>query len=125
MTRCGRTLPTASPSRHASLSAPTLRPSLPRRWCTWSTKSSAGTCCKPGSGRRSRYHPLVWTIPDIVVAIGSLAALTVIVLMPAQPYNPYVSLLPGTPAVDRVLATLLLAIPAITVSRMGHATHHA
>jgi len=80
-----------------------------------------------GSRRRSRYHPLVWTIPDVVAAIGSLAALTVIVLMPAQPYNPYVSLLPGAPAADRVLATLVLAIPAITVSlpRMGHATHHA
>jgi hypothetical protein len=79
-----------------------------------------------GSRRRSRYHPLVWTIPDVVVAIGSLAALTVIVLMPAQPYNPYVNLLPGAPAADRVLATLLLAIPAITVSLpwMGHATHH-
>jgi hypothetical protein len=47
--------------------------------------------------------------------------------MPAQPYNPYINLLPGAPAVDSVLATLLLAIPAITVSlpRMGHATHHA
>ena len=46
--------------------------------------------------------------------------------MPAQPYNPYVNLLPGAPAADRVLATLLLAIPAITVSLawMGHATHH-
>src|ERR1700686_67833 len=79
-----------------------------------------------GSGRRSRYRPLVWTIPDVVVAIGSLAALTVIVLMPAQPYNPYVSLLPGAPAAGRGLSTLVLALPAITVSlpRMGHATHH-
>ena len=80
-----------------------------------------------GSRRRSRYHPLVWTIPDLVVAIGSLAALTVIALVPAHPYNPYVNLLPAAPAADSVLATLVLAIPAITASlpRMGHATYHA
>ena len=80
-----------------------------------------------GSRRRSRYHPLVWTIPDLVVAIGSLAAITVIALMPAQPYNPYINLLPAAPAADSVLATLVLAIPAITASlpRMGHASHHA
>ena len=80
-----------------------------------------------GSRRRSRYRPLPWTIPDVLVVVGSLAAVAAIVLMPAQPYNPYVNLLPNAPAVDSVLAILLLAIPAITasVSRMDHAAHHA
>ncbi len=80
-----------------------------------------------GSRRRSRYRPLPWTIPDVVVVVGSLAALAAIVLVPAQPYNPYVNLLPSAPAADSLLAVLLLAIPAVTasLSRMDHAPHHA
>lgn len=80
-----------------------------------------------GSRRRSRYRPLPWTIPDVVVVIGSVAGLAAIVLMPAQPYNPYLNLLPNAPAVESLLAILLLATPAITasVSRMHHAPHHA
>ena len=80
-----------------------------------------------GSRRRSRYRPLPWTIPDVVVVAGSVAELAGIVLMPAQPYNPYANLLPSAPAVNSLLTILLLAIPAVTasLSRMDHAPHHA
>ncbi|MEA2633246.1 MAG: energy-coupling factor transport system permease protein [Chloroflexota bacterium] len=80
-----------------------------------------------GSRRRSRYRPVPWTIPDGLVVVGSLSAAAAIVLVPVQPYNPYLNLLPSAPAVDNVLAVLLLAIPAITVSlsRMDHGAHHA
>ena len=80
-----------------------------------------------GSRRRSRYRPLPWPVPDVVVVIGSLAALAAIVLMPAQPYNPYVNLLPNAPAVDSLLAVLLLSMPALTagLSRMDDAAHQA
>jgi energy-coupling factor transport system permease protein len=80
-----------------------------------------------GSRRRSRYRPLPWTIPDLVVVAGSITALAAIVLMPARPYNPYTNLLPSAPAVDSLLTILLLAIPAVTasLSRMDHAPHHA
>jgi energy-coupling factor transport system permease protein len=80
-----------------------------------------------GSRRRSHYRPVPWSIPDVLVVVGSLATLAAIMLMPTQPYNPYLNLLPSAPTVDSLLAILLLAIPAITASlpRMDHAAHHA
>jgi energy-coupling factor transport system permease protein len=80
-----------------------------------------------GSRRRSRYRPVPWTIPDVLVVVGSLSAAAAILVVPVQPYNPYLDLLPSAPAVDNILAVLLLAIPAITVSlsRMDHGAHHA
>jgi energy-coupling factor transport system permease protein len=80
-----------------------------------------------GSGRRSRYRPLRWTAPDILVVIASLAALVAIALLPAVPYNPYVELVPSIPTPDRLLAVALLAVPAVTASfsRVDHAPHHA
>jgi energy-coupling factor transport system permease protein len=80
-----------------------------------------------GSRRRSRYRPVPWTLPDVLVVAGSLGAVAAIVLMPPQPYNPYVNLLPSVPDVESALAVLLLAIPALTASfsRMDHAAHHA
>jgi energy-coupling factor transport system permease protein len=80
-----------------------------------------------GSHRRSRYRPLPWTIPDLVVLVASLAAIAATVLRPAQPYDPYISLLPNAPAIESLVAVLLLAIPAITatLSRMDHGPDHA
>jgi energy-coupling factor transport system permease protein len=80
-----------------------------------------------GSRRRSRYRPVPWTVPDVLVVLGSLGAVAAIVLLPVQPYNPYLNLLPSAPAVNSLFAILLLAIPAVTVSvsRMDHAAHHA
>jgi energy-coupling factor transport system permease protein len=80
-----------------------------------------------GSRRRSRYRPLPWTIPDLVVLVASLAAIAATVLRPAQPYDPYIILLPNAPAMESLVAVLLLAIPAITasLSRMDHAADHA
>ena len=80
-----------------------------------------------GSRRRSRYRPLPWTIPDLVVFVASLAAIAATVLRPAQPYDPYTNLLPNAPAIESLVAVLLLAIPAITasLSRMDHAPDHA
>lgn len=80
-----------------------------------------------GSRRRSRYRPLPWTIPDLVVLVASLAAIAATVLRPAQPYDPYTNLLPNAPAIESLVAVLLLAIPAITasLSRMDHAPDHA
>jgi energy-coupling factor transport system permease protein len=80
-----------------------------------------------GSRRRSRYRPVPWSIADLLIVVGSLAAVAAIVLMPPQPYNPYLDLEPGVPTVPSLLAVLLLAIPALTagLSRMDHAAHHA
>jgi energy-coupling factor transport system permease protein len=80
-----------------------------------------------GSRRRSRYRPLPWTIPDLVVLVASLVAIAATVLRPAQPYDPYTNLLPNAPALESLVAVLLLAIPAIaaTLSRMDHAPDHA
>jgi energy-coupling factor transport system permease protein len=80
-----------------------------------------------GSRRRSRYRPVPWTLPDVLVASAALVAIAGIVLMPPQTYNPYLGLLPSAPTVESVLAVLLLAMPAITasLSRMDHAPHHA
>ena len=80
-----------------------------------------------GSRRRSRYRPLPWTTPDLVVLVASLAAIAATVLRPAQPYDPYTNLLPNAPAIESLVAVLLLAIPAITasLSRMDHAPDHA
>jgi energy-coupling factor transport system permease protein len=80
-----------------------------------------------GSRRRSRYRPVPWTLPDVLVAGAALVAIAGIVLMPPQTYNPYLGLLPSAPTVESVLAVLLLAMPAITasLSRMDHAPHHA
>jgi energy-coupling factor transport system permease protein len=80
-----------------------------------------------GSRRRSRYRPVPWSIADLLIVVGSLAAVAAIVLMPPQPYNPYLDLVPGAPKVPSLLAVLLLAMPALTagLSRMDHAAHHA
>jgi energy-coupling factor transport system permease protein len=80
-----------------------------------------------GSGRRSRYRPVRWTAPDILVVIASLAAIVAIALLPAAPYNPYVELVPSIPNPDHLLAVGLLAVPAVTAtfSRVDHAPHHA
>jgi energy-coupling factor transport system permease protein len=80
-----------------------------------------------GSRRRSRYRPLPWSIPDVVVLVGSLAVVAAIVLMPPQSYNPYLDLLPDAPTVEGLLPVLLLAMPALTasLSRMDHAAHRA
>jgi energy-coupling factor transport system permease protein len=80
-----------------------------------------------GSRRRSRYRPVPWAIPDLVVAVAALLTAGAIVLMPPPPYNPYLNLLPSAPEVESMVAVLLLAIPAViaSLSRMDHATHHA
>ena len=80
-----------------------------------------------GSRLRSRYRPLPWTIPDLVVFVASLAAIAATVLMPAQPYNPYSNLLPNAPVMGSLFAVLLLAVPAIaaSLSRMDHALDRA
>lgn len=80
-----------------------------------------------GSGRRSRYRPLGWTASDLLVVIASVAAIIAIALLPAVPYNPYLELTPSVPDPDRLLAIVLLAMPAITssLSRVEHARHHA
>jgi len=78
-----------------------------------------------GSGRRSRYRPLHWTAADLLVVIASLAAIVLIAVLPAVPYNPYVNLVPVLPNPDRLLAVGLLAAPALTASllRVDHARH--
>lgn len=80
-----------------------------------------------GSGRRSRYRPLGWTAADLLVLITSLMAIVAIALLPAAPYNPYVELTPRLPQPDRLLALILLSVPAIaaSLSRVDHARHHA
>ncbi len=80
-----------------------------------------------GSSRRSRYRPLGWTGPDLLVVIASLAAIVAIAVLPAVPYNPYLELAPSVPDPDRLVAIALLAVPAVTasLSRMDHAPHHA
>src|SRR3989442_520140 len=80
-----------------------------------------------GSGRRSRYRPLHWTAADLLVVIASLAAIVLIAVLPAVPYNPYVNLVPVLPNPDRLLAVGLLAAPALTASllRVDHARHRA
>jgi energy-coupling factor transport system permease protein len=79
-----------------------------------------------GSRRRSRYRPLAWTAPDLLVVIASVTSMVAIVVLPAVPYNPYVELAPTLPDPDRLIAIALLTVPAITVSlsRMDHAHHH-
>lgn len=80
-----------------------------------------------GSGRRSRYRPLGWTAADALVLVASLVAIVAVALLPAAPYNPYVELTPRLPQPDRLLALILLSVPAITatLSRVGHVRHHA
>jgi len=80
-----------------------------------------------GSGRRSRYRPLRWTVPDLIVVIASLTAIVAIAVLPAVPYNPYLELTPSVPYPDRLLAVALLAVPAFvaSLSRVDHAPHHA
>lgn len=80
-----------------------------------------------GSGRRSRYRPLHWTAPDLLLLIASLAAIVAIAVLPGVPYNPYLELVPGVPNPDQWLAVGLLAVPALTASllRVDHAPHHA
>ncbi len=80
-----------------------------------------------GSGRRSRYQPLGWTGADLLVVIASLMAIVAVALLPAALYNPYVELTPRLPQPDRLLALILLSVPAIiaSLSRVDHARHHA
>lgn len=80
-----------------------------------------------GSGRRSRYRSLRWTIPDLLVVIASLAAIVGVAVFPTAPYNPYLNLAPNLPGPDRLLVIFLLAVPAITATlpRVDHAPHHA
>ena len=80
-----------------------------------------------GSGRRSRYRPFGWTVPDLLVVIASLAAIVAIAWWPAVPYNPYHNLAPNVPGPASLVAITLLAAPALmaSLSRMHHATHHA
>jgi energy-coupling factor transport system permease protein len=80
-----------------------------------------------GSGRRTRYRPLHWMVPDVLVVIASLGAIVAITLLPPVPYNPYLNLAPNVPTPDNLLAIALLAVPALTasLSRMDHAAHHA
>jgi energy-coupling factor transport system permease protein len=80
-----------------------------------------------GSGRRTRYRPLHWTAPDVLLVVASLAAIVAIAVLPAVAYNPYVDLVPALPNADRLLAVGLLAVPAFTASlvRVDHAHRHA
>jgi energy-coupling factor transport system permease protein len=80
-----------------------------------------------GSGRRSRYHPLRWTAPDLLLLIASLVAIVAIAVLPAASYNPYLELAPSVPNPDRLLPVVLLALPAFlaSLSRMDDASHHA
>src|SRR5229473_1065885 len=50
-----------------------------------------------GSRRRSRYRPLPWSIPDVLVLVASLIAIAAIAVLPPVPYNPYLELAPGVP----------------------------
>ena len=80
-----------------------------------------------GNGRRSRYRPLRWTAPDVLLVAASLAAIVAMMVLPAVAYNPYVELVPAVPNPDRLLGVGLLAVPAFTASflRVDHARHHA
>jgi energy-coupling factor transport system permease protein len=80
-----------------------------------------------GSGRRSRYRPLRWTITDVLVVIAAIVAIVAIVWWPAAPYNPYLKLAPNVPGPASLIAITLLTVPALIagLSRMDHATHHA
>jgi energy-coupling factor transport system permease protein len=80
-----------------------------------------------GSRRRSRYRPLRWTAPDLMVLVASLLAIVAIAVLPPVPYNPYIELAPAVPNPDRLLAVALLAMPAFlaSLSRVDHAPHRA
>jgi hypothetical protein len=80
-----------------------------------------------GSGRRSRYRPLHWSVQDRLVLIASLVAIVAIAVLPGVPYNPYQELVPSVPDPDQLLAVGLLAVPAVSasLSRVDHAPHHA
>jgi energy-coupling factor transport system permease protein len=80
-----------------------------------------------GSGRRSRYRPFRWTVPDLLVVIASVTAIAAMAVFPAAPYNAYLNLAPSVPSPNRLVAIALLAVPAFTasLSRMDHARHHA
>ena len=80
-----------------------------------------------GSGRRSRYRPFGWTLPDALIVIASLMAIVATVILPTTSYNPYLNLAPSVPGLDSVLPLALLAAPALlaSLSRMDHAGHHA
>jgi energy-coupling factor transport system permease protein len=80
-----------------------------------------------GTSRRSRYRPMGWAAADMLVVITSLMAIVALALLPAAPYNPYIELAPTLPEPDRLLAIILLSVPAITasLSRVDHARHRA
>ncbi len=80
-----------------------------------------------GSRRRSRYRPLRWTAPDLLVLVASVLAIVAIAVLPPVPYNPYLELAPAVPNPDRLLAVALLAMPAFlaSLSRVDHAPDHA
>ena len=80
-----------------------------------------------GSGRRSRYRPLSWSVGDVLVTGASLAALGLALAFTTAPYNPYVQLAPSLPAFVAVVSVLLLALPAMAaaIPRMEHVPRHA
>jgi energy-coupling factor transport system permease protein len=80
-----------------------------------------------GSGRRSRYRPLLWTAQDLLVLLASIAAIAAIAVLPGVSYNPYLELVPRVPNPEQWLAVGLLVVPALTasLSRVDHAPHHA
>lgn len=80
-----------------------------------------------GSGRRSRYRPLSWSVGDVLVTGASLAALGLALAFTTAPYNPYVQLAPSQPAFVAVISVLLLALPAMAaaIPRMEHVPRHA
>ena len=79
-----------------------------------------------GSGRRSRYRPFGWTIPDVLLLLASFMSIVALVWWPAVSYNPYLNLAPNVPGPQSLLTIALLALPAVTASlaRLDHAHHH-
>lgn len=76
-----------------------------------------------GSHRRTRYAPLDWTVPEVMVTVTSLMALGLLLLATGPSYNPYVELIPKMPPGAGIVAILLLAGPAAAplLSREDHA----
>jgi len=79
-----------------------------------------------GSGRRSHYRPLGWSLFDGFVIGASLTSLILDLVLSLQPYNPYLDLAPSLPSAASLLSILLLATPALRgTPRMDHATNRA
>jgi energy-coupling factor transport system permease protein len=79
-----------------------------------------------GSGRRSRYRPFGWTVPDVLLVLASLTSIVALAWWPAVSYNPYVNLAPNVPGPQSLLTIAVLAVPAVTASlaRLDYAHHH-